>query len=134
MKIWFMNILFHDDPDLKDFNNLEHIFPLQLVKTQGGKQQFYPIPPKTVMPNIPADRWQNMKLSDRTANALRNVERDHWQTHYDRQHTGIGPTNPMKLDNLTEKTAFKDATGFEDDNLVNIIYLYMYIYSRFCYV
>jgi len=89
----------------------------QLPKAHGGRQQYYPIPPKTVVPNL-QDRSPNMKLSGRTANSLRNIERDQWQTTYDMNHTGLGPANPLKLDNFNEKVAFKEATGLDDDTLV----------------
>ncbi|XP_021361900.1 uncharacterized protein LOC110455829 [Mizuhopecten yessoensis] len=88
----------------------------QLVKTHGGKQQFFPIPPKTVAPNL-QDRPMEMKVSDRTANALRNVERNQWHTTYDLNHTGLGPANPLKLDNFNDKCAKYEATGLEDDLL-----------------
>ncbi|XP_033733291.1 LOW QUALITY PROTEIN: uncharacterized protein C7orf31-like [Pecten maximus] len=93
----------------------EHGFN-QLVKTHGGRQQFYPIPPKTVAPNL-QNRWTDMKVSDRTANALRNIERNQWHTTYDLNHTGLGPANPLKLDNIDDKYAKYEATGLEDDTL-----------------
>ena len=88
----------------------------QLVKTHGGRQQFYPIPPKTVVPNLQS-RAPDMSLSDNTANSLRNVERDQWQTTYDLQHTGIGPSNPMSLENLNNKMNVYYTYGVDDDNL-----------------
>lgn len=62
-----------------------------------------------------------MRVSLRTANALRNVERDQWQTTYDRQHTGLGPANPNKLDNLQEKTTFYNTHGITDDAIVSTL-------------
>lgn len=88
----------------------------QLVKVHDGRQEFYPIPLKTVAPNLQA-RGPEMRLSQRSANALRNIERDQWQTTYDRSNTGLGPTNPNKLDNLAEKTQFYDTYGIMDDKL-----------------
>ncbi|KAJ8307311.1 hypothetical protein KUTeg_015395 [Tegillarca granosa] len=88
----------------------------QLVKAHGGKQQYYPIPPKTVAPNI-QERPPELQVSERTANAMRNVERDQWQTTYDLNHTGIGPSNPKKLDNLEDKIYKANTYGIEDDNL-----------------
>ena len=90
----------------------------QLVKVHDGRQEFFPIPPKIVAPNL-QNRAPDMKISLRSANALRNVERDQWQTTYDRNHSGIGPFNPNKLDNLQEKTQFYDRTGFMDNSLVS---------------
>lgn len=88
---------------------------LKLVKAQGGRQQFYPTPQKVVCPNL-QDRAD--KLSERSANALRNIERNQWQTTYDLNNTGLGPYNPMKLDNLDEKRRVMDTYGVEDDKLV----------------
>ena len=62
-----------------------------------------------------------MSLSDNTANSLRNVERDQWQTTYDLQHTGIGPSNPMSLENLNNKMNVYYTYGVDDDNLVSKI-------------
>ncbi|WAR04868.1 CG031-like protein [Mya arenaria] len=93
----------------------EHGFN-QKVKVHNGRQDFYPIPPKIVAPNLQS-REGDMKVSVRTATAMRNVERDQWQTTYDRQHTGLGPANPNKLDNHGDKTNFYSATGITDDNI-----------------
>lgn len=43
-----------------------------------------------------------MAVSPRTANALYNVHRGYWQTHYQQQFTGNGPQNILKLDNFDE--------------------------------
>lgn len=59
-----------------------------------------------------------MKLSERTADTLRNVERSHWQTSYDLAHTGLGDANPMCLDNYNEKMEKFKTDGTEDDKLV----------------
>jgi len=89
----------------------------QKVKTLNGRQEFYPIPPKIVAPNLQS-RQGEMQVSVPTATALRNVERDQWQTTYNRQHTGLGPANPNKLDNFDEKLNFYHTTGVTDDNIV----------------
>ena len=93
---------------------------LQLVKAHDGRQEFYPIPPKVVAPNL-QKRGPEMSVMERSANVLRNIERDQWQTTYDRSHTGLGPANPNKLDNLSEKTSFYDTYGITDDNLVSTV-------------
>lgn len=92
----------------------------QLVKIHNGRQEFFPIPPKVVAPNLQI-RQGDMKLSLRSANALRNVERDQWQTTYDRTHTGLGPANPNSLDNLGQKQNLYDKTGITDNAIVSII-------------
>lgn len=86
----------------------------QLVKAKGGRQQYYPTPLKVVCPNL-QDRAD--KLSDKSANALRNIERNQWQTTYDLNNTGLGPLNPMKLDNLDDKRRAMDIYGVEDNKL-----------------
>lgn len=95
---------------------------LQLVKAKGGRQQYYPTPLKVVCPNL-QDRAD--KLSDKSANALRNIERNQWQTTYDLNNTGLGPLNPMKLDNLDDKRRAMDIYGVEDNKLVPFL-LYMF--------
>jgi len=98
----------------------KYAYCLQLVKAHNGRQDFYPIPPKIVAPNL-QNRSGDMRVNLRTANALRNVERDQWQTTYDRQHTGLGPANPNKLDNLQEKTTFYNTHGIADDSIVSVL-------------
>jgi hypothetical protein len=43
------------------------------------------------------------------------------QTTYDLQHTGIGPSNPMSLENLNNKMNVYYTYGVDDDNLVSKI-------------
>ena len=99
---------------------IKYAYCLQLVKAHNGRQDFYPIPPKIVAPNL-QNRSGDMRVNLRTANALRNVERDQWQTTYDRQHTGLGPANPNKLDNLQVKTTFYNTHGIADDSIVSVL-------------
>ena len=89
----------------------------------GNQQDYYPIPPKQYVPNLePRDNGKcirgQMVTSDHHDNATRNVERDQWQTTYDRSHTGLGPANPNTLDNYDEKMKNK-STGIDDDSLVS---------------
>ncbi|XP_068740462.1 sperm-associated microtubule inner protein 4-like [Montipora capricornis] len=75
---------------------------LQLVKGPELKRQnYYPIPPTSVVSNTP-DRSGVMAVTPRTANALYNVHRGFWQSHYQQQFTGNGPQNILKLDNYDE--------------------------------
>lgn len=75
---------------------------LQLVKGPELKRQvYYPVPPTSVVPNTP-DRDSSLAVTPRTANALYNVQRSFWQTHYQQQFTGNGPQNILKLDNFDE--------------------------------
>jgi hypothetical protein len=60
-----------------------------------------------------------MKVSLRTANSMRNLERDQWETTYNQHHTGLGPANPNKLDNLQEKQTFYNTHGIQDDTIVS---------------
>ena len=50
---------------------------------------------------------------------MRNVERNQWKTTYDLENTGLGPANPMKLDNLADKQNVYDTYGVTDDQLVS---------------
>ncbi|KAK7092379.1 uncharacterized protein [Littorina saxatilis] len=88
----------------------------QQAKILGNRQQFYPMPPKTMCPNLQV-REGDMVVAPRTANALRNVEREQWQTSQNLDYTGLGPSNPVILDNLEEKTNKLIMTGKEDDKL-----------------
>ncbi|KAK7483600.1 hypothetical protein BaRGS_00025153, partial [Batillaria attramentaria] len=88
----------------------------QQVKQHGGRQQFYPIPPKTLAPNLQT-RDADMRVSAPTANALRNIEREQWMTSQQLDYTGLGPSNPLALDNIDEKYHKLITTGQEDDKL-----------------
>ena len=75
-------------------------FQNKLVKgPELQRQNYYPTPPTSVLPNTP-ERSRQMAVSPRTANALFNVQRGYWQTHYQQQFTGNGPQNILKLDNF----------------------------------
>ncbi|XP_074508546.1 sperm-associated microtubule inner protein 4 [Sebastes fasciatus] len=76
---------------------LDHAKPLK-----GENQVFYPIPPKTVLPNGKLRDW-DLSLSERTSNMLKNLERSHWVTSYQMHHTGSGPANPLQMDDFKEK-------------------------------
>jgi len=77
----------------------------QNLKTPtSGQQIYYPIPLKLYGTNSDR-RPQAMKISARTANALRNVERNQWLPDYTINYTGYGPANAMKLDNYADKEA-----------------------------
>ncbi|XP_033114779.1 uncharacterized protein LOC117115182 [Anneissia japonica] len=82
----------------------------------SGQQQFYPVPPKSVLPNH-APRQLDYSINPRTANALRNVERSHWVTTYSKQYTGYGPANALALDNFDEKIEAEKKSGIEDHSL-----------------
>ncbi|KAM4874092.1 sperm-associated microtubule inner protein 4 isoform 1-T2 [Thomomys bottae] len=65
------------------------------------KPMFYPKPPKTYAPN-PLNSWDSLN-SMREANIQRNLERSHWITSYNHDFTGLGPMNPLELDDYQEK-------------------------------
>lgn len=65
------------------------------------------------MPNT-SNRDSSLAVTPRTANALYNVQRSYWQTHYQEQFTGNGPQNILKLDN------FDEICRGEDDTLVSV--------------
>ena len=92
-------------------------FKNKLVKGPGlQRQNYYPTPPTSVLPNTP-DRSGLMAVSPRTANALYNVHRDFWQTHYQQQFTGNGPQNILKLDNFDEICKGEGDSMVSDSNL-----------------
>ncbi|XP_047666965.1 uncharacterized protein C7orf31 [Tachysurus fulvidraco] len=71
---------------------------------QNGYQNYiYPKAPNTLCPNLTLRDW-NHTLLERTANALRNLEKSQWLTSYQLHFTGTGPSNPIKLDDFNEKT------------------------------
>ena len=85
------------------------------------KQDFYPIPPKLFVPSHQQRSdgkciRGNMTITPATADTTKNVERNQWQTTYDLNHTGLGPSNPLKLDNLGEK----QLRPADDDHLVRL--------------
>ncbi|XP_077993001.1 uncharacterized protein LOC144447016 [Glandiceps talaboti] len=84
--------------------------------TYGGKQQYYPTPPKMVIPNHDARSLDNT-LNPRTATALRNVERSQWHTTYQRNFTGFGPANALSLDNYADKRTNEMVYGVDDTTL-----------------
>ncbi|GFR88677.1 hypothetical protein ElyMa_004258600 [Elysia marginata] len=93
----------------------EHYFDQQ-SKIHGNRQQFYPIPPKQTAPNL-QDRPAELKVSERSANVLRNIERNQWIPSQKMDYTGLGPANPMALDNQECKRAVFYQTGEWDDKL-----------------
>ncbi|XP_048195622.1 uncharacterized protein C7orf31 homolog [Perognathus longimembris pacificus] len=66
-----------------------------------NKPVFYPKPPKTYAPN-PLNSWDSLN-SMREANIQRNLERSHWITSYNHDFTGLGPMNPLELDDYQQK-------------------------------
>lgn len=82
------------------------------------RQRYYPSPTTLLAPNV-EDRADdkcyrgNMVVSQTTADATKNVERNQWLSTYQLNHTGLGTANPMQLDNLNEKLA----RGGDDDSL-----------------
>ncbi|XP_012939700.1 uncharacterized protein LOC101853704 [Aplysia californica] len=88
----------------------------QQSKIHGNRQQFYPIPPKQTAPNL-QDRPLDQQLSDKSQNVLRNIERNQWIPSQKLDYTGLGPANPMSLDNLDCKREALFQTGEPDDKL-----------------
>uniref|UniRef100_A0A8C7B9Z4 Sperm microtubule inner protein 4 n=1 Tax=Neovison vison TaxID=452646 RepID=A0A8C7B9Z4_NEOVI len=69
---------------------------------EKNKPIFYPKPPKTFAPNTTLNSWDPIS-SLREANIQRNLERSHWITSYTHDFTGLGPMNPLELDDYHEK-------------------------------
>ncbi|XP_008051915.1 uncharacterized protein C7orf31 homolog [Carlito syrichta] len=74
-------------------------FPKYVEK---NKPVFYPKPPKTFAPNTSLNSWDPI-YSAKEANIRRNLERSHWITSYTHDFTGLGPMNPLELDDYHEK-------------------------------
>lgn len=72
-----------------------------------------------MVPNLLSREGTDQAISERTANATRNLERQQWKTTYDVNHSGIGPKNQYKLDNLDDKATHKSTYGYEDDDIVS---------------
>ncbi|XP_028925904.1 uncharacterized protein C7orf31 homolog isoform X2 [Ornithorhynchus anatinus] len=73
---------------------------------QGSNQLFYPKPPKALAPNTNSNIWDPSFLA-RVANIQRNLERATWMTTNKRNFTGLGPMNPLELDDYHEKEVAK---------------------------
>lgn len=86
------------------------------------RQNYYPTPPTSVVPNTP-NRDSSLAVTPRTSNALYNVQRGYWQTHYQQQFTGNGPQNILKLDNYDE------VCRGEDDSLVSVWWNIFFLYA-----
>ncbi|XP_058152850.1 sperm-associated microtubule inner protein 4 isoform X2 [Dasypus novemcinctus] len=69
---------------------------------EKNKPVFYPKPPKTFAPNTCLNSWDPIN-SLKEANIQRNLERSHWLTSYTHDFTGLGPMNPLELDDYHEK-------------------------------
>ncbi|XP_022050177.2 uncharacterized protein C7orf31 [Acanthochromis polyacanthus] len=80
----------------------EHGFYDKTKLLKGENQVFYPTPPKTVLPNPKIRDW-DFSLSERTSNMLKNLERALWVTSYQMHYTGLGPANPLKMDDFKDK-------------------------------
>ncbi|XP_045420522.1 uncharacterized protein C7orf31 homolog isoform X1 [Lemur catta] len=69
---------------------------------EKNKPVFYPKPPKTFAPNSSLNSWDHIN-SAKEANIQRNLERSHWLSSYTHDFTGLGPMNPLELDDFHEK-------------------------------
>nr|XP_004652855.2 uncharacterized protein C7orf31 homolog [Jaculus jaculus] len=76
---------------------------------EKNKPIFYPKPPKTFAPNTSLNPWDCLN-SAKEANIQRNLERSHWLSSYAQDFTGLGPMNPLQLDDYHEKEV-ADLTG-----------------------
>lgn len=76
---------------------------------EKNKPVFYPKPPKIFAPNTSLNSWDPVN-SQKEANIQRNIERSHWISSYAHDFTGVGPMNPLELDDYHEK-AIAELTG-----------------------
>ncbi|XP_003407117.2 sperm-associated microtubule inner protein 4 [Loxodonta africana] len=83
---------------------------------EKNKPVFYPKPPKTFAPNTSLNSWDPIN-SLKEANIQRNLERSHWITSYTHDFTGLGPMNPLELDDYHEKEVadFTGQIGFDPE-------------------
>ncbi|XP_058533991.1 uncharacterized protein C7orf31 homolog isoform X2 [Ochotona princeps] len=80
------------------------------------KPVFYPKPPKTLAPNTTLSSWDPIYPA-KEANIQRNLERNHWLTSYTHDFTGLGPMDPLELDDYHEKEVAEltGQTGFDPE-------------------
>ncbi|XP_062956634.1 sperm-associated microtubule inner protein 4 isoform X2 [Cynocephalus volans] len=83
---------------------------------EKNKPIFYPKPPKTFAPNTSLNSWASIN-SAKEANIQRNLERSHWITSYTNDFTGLGPMNPLELDDYHEREVAEltGQTGFDPE-------------------
>jgi hypothetical protein len=83
-------------------------------------QQFYPSPPKLLVPN-PALRNEKLSINERTANVLRNKDRELMQStqRTDYYIDGIGTRSQINSDDLLKKNVELELTGKNNDTLVS---------------
>lgn len=86
------------------------------VKVFNDRQPFYPVPAKAVAANM-TPRQGELAVTEKTAECTRNIERQQWKTNYELDYTGLGPSNPLYIDNYDDKTHRRHVTGVEDDSL-----------------
>ncbi|XP_044534796.1 uncharacterized protein C7orf31 homolog [Gracilinanus agilis] len=65
-------------------------------------QIYYPKPPKLVAPNTTLTSLDPLYCKQE-ANIKRNLERSHWITSYTHDFSGMGPINPLEMDDYHEK-------------------------------
>jgi len=90
-------------------------FPNLRKSAGSGRQPYYPTPTKLVHPNL-LIREEDQRIELRTANALRNVEREQHKTTYDYNFTEQGPSNAMQLDDYHEKLKEEISDGINKRN------------------
>ncbi|XP_003467976.1 sperm-associated microtubule inner protein 4 [Cavia porcellus] len=76
---------------------------------EKNKPLFYPKPPKTFAPNTCLNSLDATNYA-KEANIQRNLERSQWISSYNHDFTGLGPMNPLELDDYHEKEV-ADLTG-----------------------
>ncbi|XP_055974569.1 sperm-associated microtubule inner protein 4 [Sorex fumeus] len=81
-----------------------------------SKPVFYPKPPKTFAPNSTLNSWDPVN-SSKEANIQRNIEKSHWISSHNHDYTGLGPMNPLEMDDYQEKAAAEltGQTGFDPE-------------------
>jgi len=106
--------------------NDEHLYH---VPKPNESQQFYPYPPTVLVPN-PKLRAEERSIDLRTANTLRNKEKQLMMTsnQIDYFKDGLGTHAPLNSDDVIEKKANYEATGSINDSMVSCILFYLLLF------
>ncbi len=95
---------------------------MKVPKPDG--QQYYPYPTSILVPNPKLRGSEERLIDQRTANVLRNKEKQLMQTTQQADYfkDGLGSQAPLNSDDIIEKKVKFDSTGQINENMVFIIY------------
>ena len=100
-----------------------------------AKQQFHPAPPTSIKPNF-WDRPSSLTVSQKTADALRNLQAFYGKSEYSQQFTGNGPNGSHKLHNDEEAKKKRDEqvsscnnSKFNMKNTFKFLFTYLFLFT-----